>query len=136
LVTTSKPDYLYMVSFIASSTWYMGSLQVQHFVLFTERAPSIYTLCTNWPGKNVWTHAYLILERNRTSIHFVPFDVNNSKKNWAKFGVGVKLIVILRHIIAYFSINIRWHSQYVSSDSRKWLIKHLFPPKFMQKTNK
>ena len=122
-----------MVSFIASSTGYMGSLQVQHFVLFTERTPSIYTLCTNWPGKNVWTRAYLILERNRTSIHFVPFDVNNSKKNWAKFGVGVKLIVILRHIIAYFSINIRWHSQYVSSDSRKWLIKHLFPPSSRKK---
>jgi hypothetical protein len=52
-------------------------------------------------AKNVWTRAYLI---------------------------GVKLIVILRHIIAYFSINIRWHSQNVSSDSRKWLIKHLFPP--------
>ena len=49
------------------------------------------------------------------------------QRNWAKFGVGVKLIVILRHIIAYFSINIRWHSQNVSSDSRKWLIKHLFP---------
>jgi hypothetical protein len=45
-----------------------------------------------------------------------------------KFGVGVKLIVILRHIIAYFSINMRWHSQNVSSDSRKWLIKHLCPP--------
>jgi PP-loop superfamily ATP-utilizing enzyme len=26
--------------------------------------------------------------------------VSNSKRNWAKFGVGVKLIVILRHIIA------------------------------------
>ena len=38
------------------------------------------------------------------------------------------VIVILQHIIAYFSINIRWHSQNVSSDSRKWLIKHLFPP--------
>jgi hypothetical protein len=60
-----------------------------------------------------------------SSIHFVPFNVSNSKRNWAKFGVGVKLIVILRHIIAYFSINIRWHSQHVSSDSRKWLIKHL-----------
>jgi hypothetical protein len=54
--------------------------------------------------------------------------VSNSKRNWAKFGIGVKLIFILRHIIAYFSINIRWHSQHVSSDSRKWLIKHLFPP--------
>jgi hypothetical protein len=53
--------------------------------------------------------------------------VSNSKRNWAKFGVGIKLIVILRHIIAYFSINIRWHSQTVSSHSRKWLIKHLFP---------
>jgi hypothetical protein len=53
--------------------------------------------------------------------------VSNSKRNWAIFGVGVKLIVILRHIIAYFSINIRWHSQTVSSESRKWLIKHLFP---------
>jgi hypothetical protein len=52
--------------------------------------------------------------------------VSNSKRNWAKFGVGVKLIVILRHIIAYFSINIRWHSQNVSSDNRKWLIKYLF----------
>ena len=61
------------------------------------------------------------------SIHFVPFNVSNSKRNWTKFGVGVKLIVILRHIIAYFSINIRWHSQNVSSDSRKWLIKHLLP---------
>ena len=54
--------------------------------------------------------------------------MRNSKRNWAKFGVAVKLIVILRHIIAYFSINIRWHSQNVSYDSRKWLIKHLFPP--------
>ena len=62
-----------------------------------------------------------------SSIHFVSFNVSNSKRNWAKFGVGVKLIVILRHIIAYFSINIRWHSQNVSFDSRKWLIKHLFP---------
>jgi hypothetical protein len=61
------------------------------------------------------------------SIHFVPFNVINSKRNWAKFGVGVKLIVILRHIVAYFSINIRWHSQNVSSDSCQWLIKHLFP---------
>ena len=67
------------------------------------------------------------------SIHFVPFNVSNSKRNWAKFGVGVKLIVILRHIIAYFSINIRWHSQNVSSDSRKWLIKHLFPPSSCKK---
>ena len=49
------------------------------------------------------------------------------------FGVEVKLIVILRHIIAYFSINIRWHSQNVSSDSRKWLIKHLFPPSSCKK---
>ena len=40
---------------------------------------------------------------------------------------------ILRHIIAYFSINIRWHSQNVSSDSRKWLIKHLFPPSSCKK---
>jgi hypothetical protein len=60
-------------------------------------------------------------------IYFVSFNVSNSKRNWAKFGVGVKLIVILRHIIAYFSINIWWHSQNVSFDSRKWLIKHLFP---------
>ena len=59
--------------------------------------------------------------------------MSNSKRNWAKFGVGVKLIVILRHIIAYFSINIRWHSQNVSSDSRKWLIKHLFPPSSCKK---
>ena len=58
---------------------------------------------------------------------------NFPKRNWAKFGVGVKLIVILRHIIAYFSINIRWHSQNVSSDSRKWLIKHLFPPSSCKK---
>ena len=58
---------------------------------------------------------------------------SNSKRNWAKFGVGFKLIVILRHIIAYFSINIRWHSQNVSSDSRKWLIKHLFPPSSCKK---
>ena len=49
--------------------------------------------------------------------------------NWAKF----KLIVILRHIITYFSINIRWHSQNASSDSRKWLIKHLFPPSSCKK---
>jgi hypothetical protein len=48
-------------------------------------------------------------------------------------GFGVKLIVILRHIIAYFSINIRWHSQNVSSDSRKWLIKHLFLPSSCKK---
>ena len=41
------------------------------------------------------------------SIHFVPFNASNPKRNGAKFGVGVKLIVILRHIIAYFSINIR-----------------------------
>ena len=67
------------------------------------------------------------------SIHFVPFNVSNSKRNWAKFGVDVKLIVILRHIIAYFSINIRWHSQNVSSDSRKWSIKHLFPPSSCKK---
>ena len=40
----------------------------------------------------------------------------------------------MRHIIAYFSINIRWHSQNVSaSDSRKWLIKHLFPPSSCKK---
>jgi hypothetical protein len=58
------------------------------------------------------------------SIHFVPFNASNSRRNWAKFGVGVKLIAILRHNIAYFSINIRWHSQNVSSDSRKWLSKH------------
>jgi hypothetical protein len=44
------------------------------------------------------------------------------------FHVHFWLIVILRHIIAYFSINIRWHSQNVSTDSRKWLTKHLFPP--------
>ena len=62
-----------------------------------------------------------------------PFNASNSKRNWAKFGVGVKLIVILRHIIAYFSITIRWHSQNVSSDSRKWLIKHLFPPSSCKK---
>ena len=59
--------------------------------------------------------------------------MSNSKRNWAKFGVGVKLIVILRHIIAYFSINIRWHSQNVSPDSRKLLIKHLFPPSSCKK---
>jgi hypothetical protein len=59
--------------------------------------------------------------------------VSNSKRNWAKFGVGVKLVVILRHTIAYFSINIRWHSQNVSSDSRKWLINHLFPPSSCKK---
>ena len=67
------------------------------------------------------------------SIHFVPFNVSNSKRNWAKFGIGIKLVVILRHIIAYFSINIRWHRQNVSSDSRKWLIKHLFPPSSCKK---
>jgi hypothetical protein len=62
------------------------------------------------PAKNFWTRAYLIPERTChlcssivSSIHFVPFNVSNSKRNWAKFGVGVKLIVILRHIIAYFS---------------------------------
>ena len=59
--------------------------------------------------------------------------MRNSKRNWAKFGVGVKLIVILRHIITYYSINIRWHSQNFSSDSRKWLIKHLFPPSSCKK---
>jgi hypothetical protein len=31
------------------------------------------------------------------------------------------------------SINIRWHSQNVSSDSRKWLIKHLFSPSSCKK---
>ena len=66
-------------------------------------------------------------------MHFVPFNVSNSKRNWAKSGDGVKLIVILRHIIAYFSINIRWHSQTVSSDSRKWLVKHVFPPSSCKK---
>ena len=55
------------------------------------------------------------------------------RETWAKFGVGVKLIVILRHIITYFSINIRWHSQNVSSDGRKWLIKDLFPPSSCKK---
>jgi hypothetical protein len=35
--------------------------------------------------------------------------------------------------LMYFSINIRWHSQNVSSDSRKWLIKHLFPPSSCKK---
>ena len=62
-----------------------------------------------------------------------PFNSSYSKRNWAKFGVGVKLIVILRHIIAYFSINIRWHYQNVSSYSREWLIKHLFPPSSCKK---
>jgi hypothetical protein len=31
------------------------------------------------------------------------------------------------------NINIWWHSQNVSSDSRKWLIKHLFPPSSCKK---
>jgi hypothetical protein len=47
--------------------------------------------------------------------------------------VGVKLIVILCCIIAYFSISIRRHSQNVSSDSRKWLIKHFSPPSSCKK---
>jgi hypothetical protein len=77
-----------------------------------------------WPG---------FVPKKNTNKHFVPFNVSNSKRNLAKFGVGVKLIVILRHIIAYFSINIRCHSQNVSSDSRKWLRKHLFPPSSCKK---
>jgi hypothetical protein len=87
------------------------------------------------PAKDVWTRAYLIPERNWTGRRHEEGknSVYNSKRNWAKFGVGVKLIVILQHIIAYFSINIRWHSQNVSSDSRKWIIKHLSPPSSCKK---
>jgi L-2-hydroxyglutarate oxidase LhgO len=85
-----------------------------------------FSLCTNWPGKKCLDSCIYNSETESESddschlyssivpsIHFVPFNVSNSKRNWAKFGVGVKLIVILRHIIAYFSINIRWHSQNV-----------------------
>ena len=72
----------------------------------------------------------LVIFIHQSFLQYISF---HSKGNWAKFGVGVKLIVILRHIIAYFSINIRWHSQNVSSDSRKWLIKHLFPPSSCKK---
>jgi hypothetical protein len=76
----------------------------------------------------------LFINRSSNTFRSIqPFNVSNWKRNWAKFGVGVTLIVILRHIIAYFSINIRWHSQDVSSDSRKWLIKHLFPPSSCKK---
>ena len=68
----------------------------------------------------------LFTNRSFNASRSIQFEY--SKRNWAKFGVGVKLIVILRHIIANFSIDIRWKGQNVSSDSRKWLIKHLFPP--------
>jgi small-conductance mechanosensitive channel len=65
-------------------------------------------LCYITGNGHIWISVILMC-RKGTSIHFVPFNVSNSKRNWSKFGVGVKLIVILRHIIAYFSINIRWH---------------------------
>ena len=78
-------------------------------------------------GSCLFVISYHLYSSIVPSIHFVPFNASNSKRNWTKFGVGVKLMVILLRIIAYFSINIRWHSQNVSSDSRKWLIKHLFP---------
>jgi hypothetical protein len=61
------------------------------------------------PAKNVWTRAYLIPEGNWTG----------RRQEEGKNSV---------YLLAYFSINIRWHSQNVSSDSRKWLIKHFFPP--------
>ena len=44
--------------------------------------------------------------------------------SWSSFCGTLSLI---------FSINIRWHSQHVSSDSRKWLIKHVFPPSSCKK---
>jgi hypothetical protein len=50
-----------------------------------------------WPGDDS-CHLYSSIV---PSIHFVPFNVRNSKRNWAKFGLGVKLIVILRHMILY-----------------------------------
>jgi hypothetical protein len=41
--------------------------------------------------------------------------------------------LFLNYYFFNFSINIRWHSPNVSSDSRKWLIKHLFPPSSCKK---
>jgi hypothetical protein len=70
---------------------------------------------------------------NRSFNTFRSIQCEQFKEKLSEILVGVKLIVILRYIIAYFSINIQWHSQNVSSDSRKWLTKHLFPPSSCKK---
>ena len=70
---------------------------------------------------------------NRSFNTFRSIQCEQFKEKLSEIRGWVKLIVILRHIIAYFAITIRWHSQNVSSDSRKWLIKHLFPPSSCKK---
>jgi hypothetical protein len=120
---------------------FFGTKPGHHAVTsFTKPGPAILTLPISFAPcllisiiKNTSDDSCHLYSSIVPSIHFVPFNVSSSKRNWAKFGIGVKLIVILRHIIAYFSIKIRWHSQNVSSDSRKWLINHLFPPSSYKK---
>ena len=75
-------------------------------------------------------------DKNRHCVLLIIDISKQGRKKWvmSKWQDPVSwMIVILQHIIAYFSINIRWHSQNVSSDSRKWLIKHLFPPRSCKK---
>jgi hypothetical protein len=103
-------------------------LQHDDLVLFqkkirTNRNQSLYFL---------WNNIEIMAFVTIMSTKWIQFR-ETGNRNLAKFGVGVKLIVILRHIIAYFSLNIRCHSQNASSDSRKWLIKHLFPPSSCKK---
>jgi hypothetical protein len=62
-----------------------------------------------------------------------PYHCYYCKTTFVLFEEVIKHSTENHGSLMYFSINIRWHSQNVSSDSRKWLIKHLFPPSSCKK---
>ena len=117
---------------------FFGTKPGHHAVTsFTKPGPAILTLPISFLLISIikstqWRFlSSLFTNRSFNTFRSIQFELFKEKLN--EIRVGVKLIVILRHIIAYFSITIRWHSQNVSSDSRKWLIKHLFLPSSCKK---
>jgi hypothetical protein len=79
-----------------------------------------------------------------TSLLSTHYEGVTTKTGWLGINIMCRSLLAdccFRELAPYFSINfffnfsinIRWHSPNVSSDSRKWLIKHLFPPSSCKK---
>ena len=78
---------------------------------------------------------YILLKRgkvNLTDVYnaSVNYDIPNTHKNNLHMVLYKMDWLTLRLVTQHLA---RRHSQNVSSDSRKWLIKHLFPPSSCKK---
>ena len=110
---------------------------------FTKLGPAILT----WPiyfapcllismikSTKWWFLSSLFINHSFNTFRSIQRETERNSvlgSSWSSFCGTLSLISQL--IYSYSYSPIRWYSQNVSFDSRKWLIKHLFPPSSCKK---